>query len=248
MLKKGAIREANTVKGEFLNNLFLVKKNNGREERGQRLVVNLKHLNVFIPYNHFKMEGFQNLRYLLQEGDYLCKLDLKGGYYFLLLQKNSRKYIRLRWSETQTNFCAYVLAWVLPHETIKNPNFHFAQHEFKNDYLHGRHIFNGSLRTEDEHVSRHSNLLVTKSGFLIKWKKSVLKPVQEIEFSGLKITSVNLETSPIEEKTQNVKTKCQNLLTVPKTLILELTKVIGMFTSTIAAVLPVNFNVGIKIS
>ena len=101
---------------------------------------------------------------------------------------------------------------------------------------------------EDEHVSRHSNLLVTKSGFLIKWKKSVLKPVQEIEFSGLKITSVNLETSPIEEKTQNVKTKCQNLLTVPKTLILELTKVIGMFTSTIAAVLPVNFNVGIKIS
>ena len=39
----------------------------------------------FIPYNHFKIEGLQNLRYLLQEGDYngqarsksMLDLDLK---------------------------------------------------------------------------------------------------------------------------------------------------------------------------
>ena len=29
MLKKGAIRQASTVKGEFLSNLFLVKKKDG---------------------------------------------------------------------------------------------------------------------------------------------------------------------------------------------------------------------------
>ena len=32
-------------------------------------------------------------------------------------------------------------------------------------------------------------------GFAINWKKSVLTPVQEIEFLGLKINSVNLEIS-----------------------------------------------------
>ena len=63
MLKKGALRQASTVKGEFLSNLFLVKKKNG----GQGPVINLKHLNAFIPYNDFKVEGSQNLRYLLQE-------------------------------------------------------------------------------------------------------------------------------------------------------------------------------------
>ena len=61
-------------------------------------------------------------------------------------------------------------------------------------------------------------------GFAINWKKSALIPVQEIESLGLKINSVNLEISLTEEKTQKVKTKCQNLLTEPATSILELTR------------------------
>ena len=43
MLKKGAIRQASTVRGEFLSNFFLVKKKNGV----QRPVINLKHLKAF---------------------------------------------------------------------------------------------------------------------------------------------------------------------------------------------------------
>lgn len=61
----------------------------------ERSVINLKPLNEFIPYNHFKMEGLQNLRYLFQGGYCLCKLDLKDAYYCVLFQKNSRKYILL---------------------------------------------------------------------------------------------------------------------------------------------------------
>ena len=45
MLKKGATRQASTVKGEFLRNLFLIKKKDG----GQRPVINLKHANACIP-------------------------------------------------------------------------------------------------------------------------------------------------------------------------------------------------------
>ena len=43
---------------------------------GRRPVVNLRYLNEFIPYQHFKMEGLFCLRELLQEGDYMCKLDM----------------------------------------------------------------------------------------------------------------------------------------------------------------------------
>ena len=59
--------------------------------------------------------------------------------------------------------------------------------------------------------------LLLHLGFVINWKKSVLTPVQEIEFLGLKINSVNLEISLTE---------------------LELTRVIGLLTSTIQAILP----------
>ena len=34
-------------------------------------------LNAFIPYYRFKMEGLQNLKSMLESGDFMRKLDLK---------------------------------------------------------------------------------------------------------------------------------------------------------------------------
>ena len=48
MLKKGAIRKFQPSKGEFVSNLFLVKKKDG----GQRSVINLKQLNSYIVLIH----------------------------------------------------------------------------------------------------------------------------------------------------------------------------------------------------
>ena len=70
MLKKGAIHKVSHVQGEYLSNLFLVDKKGG----AHRPVIHLKHLNAFIPYQHFKMDGLHLLKDLLQEGDYMCKL------------------------------------------------------------------------------------------------------------------------------------------------------------------------------
>ena len=93
MLKKGAIRKVQPSKGEFVSNLFLVKKKDG----AQRPVINLKQLNGYIPNCPFKMEGLQNLKYMLQKGDYMCKLDLKDAYFSVLLDKNSRQFVCFCW-------------------------------------------------------------------------------------------------------------------------------------------------------
>ena len=53
MLRKGAITLCTHQTGEFISNLFLV----GKKDGGHRPVINLKHLNQFVPYQHFKMEG-----------------------------------------------------------------------------------------------------------------------------------------------------------------------------------------------
>ena len=91
---------------------------------------------------------------------------------------------------------------------------------------------------EEINICRDTVIFLLQTvGFVINWRKSVLTPVQEIEFLGLKINSANLQISLTEEKIQKVKTKCQNLLTEPTTSILELTRVIGLLT-TIQAVLP----------
>ena len=66
--------------GEFLSNLFLVSKKDG----GHRLVINLKFLNSLIPYQHFKMEGMHLIKNLLQEHNFLIKIDLKDTYFVYL--------------------------------------------------------------------------------------------------------------------------------------------------------------------
>ena len=69
--------------GEFLSNISLVGKRDG----GNRPVVNLRYLNQFILYQHFKMEGLFCLRKILQEGDYMCKMDMKDAYFSILLNQ-----------------------------------------------------------------------------------------------------------------------------------------------------------------
>ena len=86
MFKKAAIQQTEHQAGEFLSNIFLV----GKVDGGNQPVVNLRYLNQFIPYQHFKMEGFFCLRELLQEGDYICKLDMKDAHFSVPLHQTSR--------------------------------------------------------------------------------------------------------------------------------------------------------------
>ena len=70
----------------------------------------------------------------------------------------------------------------------------------------------------------------------------MLTRVQEIEFLGLAINSVTLELSLDKKKIQKVVSECQNLLNNPQRSILELTKLIGLLTSTVQAILPARLN------
>ena len=93
-LEKGAIQKAETAQEELLSNIFLVGKKNGEN----RPVINLKKLNAFIPNEYFKMEGLHCLKFLLEQTDFLCKIDLKDAYFTIPLSKQSLKYFRFKWS------------------------------------------------------------------------------------------------------------------------------------------------------
>ena len=67
MLRKGAIHLVHSKESQFLSNLFLVPKKDG----GKRPVINLKALNSFIPYSHFKMEGMHLLKDLLRKNNFM---------------------------------------------------------------------------------------------------------------------------------------------------------------------------------
>ena len=84
----------------FISSLFVVPKKDG----GNRPVVNLKPLNQFLVYEHFKMEGIHMLRDLLRQGDYMVKIDLKDAYLTVPIWKGHQKYLRFLWKETLLEF------------------------------------------------------------------------------------------------------------------------------------------------
>ena len=100
MLKKGAIMRTQPAQGEFLSILFLM----GKKDGGYRPVINLKMLNQLILFLHFKMEGLSQLKHIIQEGDWMCKLDLKDAYFSVPLDRNLRKFVRIQWKETLYKF------------------------------------------------------------------------------------------------------------------------------------------------
>ena len=75
----------------------------GKKDEGNCLIINLKKkLNAFIPYEHFKMEGLHCLKFLLEQNDFLCKIDLKHAYLAIPLSKPAGQ-------TTPTSFSAFVL-------------------------------------------------------------------------------------------------------------------------------------------
>ena len=79
LLEKEALHVIKPVSDQFISNLFLVPKRDGKS----RPVINLKDLNTFLQYDHFKMEGIHLLCDLLQPHDWLGKIDLKDAYFMI---------------------------------------------------------------------------------------------------------------------------------------------------------------------
>ena len=127
MVEKGSISNVCHTKGEFLSSLFLISKKGGRN----RPVINLKDLNRFIPYKHFKMEGLHCLKYMLQKGDYICKIDLKDAYFSVPLHKDSRKLVRFPWFGASSQNI---------HKIIKSSNLSFETSYDKGHNLSRRFI------------------------------------------------------------------------------------------------------------
>ena len=100
LLRKGAITPAQVSEDQFVSNIFLRPK---RDKRFH-LILNLKKLNQFIPYSHFKMEGLKQLKDLLRQNDLIVKIDLKDAYFSIPLHPATQKYVRFQWKGNLHHF------------------------------------------------------------------------------------------------------------------------------------------------
>jgi len=86
----GVIVKAVYEPGQFVSPIFIRPKKNGEH----RMVLNLKKLNEFIPYHHFKMDTFEKALNLITKDTYMGSIDLRHAYYSIGIAPEQQKYFR----------------------------------------------------------------------------------------------------------------------------------------------------------
>ena len=89
MLSKGAIVPSVNEPGQFISTIFIVPKANGKFPP----VINLKYLNYFVTYEHFKQETFAVVLDLVQEKDYFTSIDLRDAYFSIFINRKFQKFL-----------------------------------------------------------------------------------------------------------------------------------------------------------
>ena len=92
-LSKGIIEKCTPCKGQFLSNIFLRPKPNGKH----RLILDLSDLNDSVTYRHFKMESLQTAINMVQKHSYMGSLDLSDAYYSIPIAQEDKKLLRFTW-------------------------------------------------------------------------------------------------------------------------------------------------------
>ena len=217
----------------------MIPKKGGR----QRPVFNLRQLNQFVKYKHFKMEGIHvhMLRDLLKPNNFMTKIDLKDAYFTVPIWKGHQKFLRFFWKGTQWEFAClpFGIASALRVFTkILKPVIGLLRKQgicliiYLDDFL--------LMASTKETLSYHVTLTVTLLEMLgvVNYQKSQLHPTQSIEFLGFHINSVTLNISPPLAKVKSIRKECRKVLENPDIMIRELARLLGKLSASIQAVFP----------
>lgn len=216
MLEMNVIQKVNHTEGEILSNIFTREK----KEKGQyRLIVNLKTLNSIIPNKKFKMETLKNVKYLLQPGYLIIKIDLKHAYYPINIATESRNFLTFIWNGTLYEYTSLVFGLGpapriftkllrMPITILRKINIRIVI------YIDDMLIMADSQHKIEQ--TRDTTLFLLQNiGFVINWEKSMLKPAKTIEFLGVQIDSVKMTLSIPEPKLNKLILVCQTAIQNP---------------------------------
>ena len=238
MLEKGAIEKVVLPGPGFYAHLFLRPKKDG----SMRLILNLRPLNRFVRYQHFKMENLAVATTIIQQNDWFTKLDLKDAYFAVSVHPSHRKYLRFVWDKEVYQFVSLPFGLALAPRVFTKLLKPVVSLLRRLGMRLVQYLDDGLFMSQDplgQARDRNTALFVMmKLGFTVNWEKSELNPKQVIEFLGMTIDSHKMLLSLPPAKVQSIKAKCQQLLTLKCTTVRQVAKQVGKIAASVKAVVP----------
>ena len=91
-MSKGVIVETHHEANEIVSPIFTVPKSDG----AVRLILNLKKVNNYVKYEHFKMTTIYSVLNMVTKNCFMAKIDLKDAYYSVKIHPDFQKYLKFQ--------------------------------------------------------------------------------------------------------------------------------------------------------
>ncbi len=237
-LQKGIIKPSFSESGEVLSPIFVIPKKDG----SSRMIFNLKGLNQFISYHHFKMDTLEEAIKLMRPGCLMTSIDLRDAYYSIPIAPEHQKYLKFIWKDNL--YCFTCLPMGLSSSPriftkVMKPVFATLRSKFGHTCLG---YIDDSFYTEesyDECLQATFNAveLITSLGFKIHPDKSVIIPSQCIEFLGFLLDSSSMTVTLTPRKKEKLRLLCQQFLQPQRSFtICQVASLIGSLVSSFPGV------------
>ena len=144
----------------------------------------------------------------MDQGDYLCKLDFKDGYFCVPLNNLPRKYVCFEWEgSVEEIFCLCFGLGPDPRlftKLIKVPVSILGKLYIRIVVYLDNFLILGKTLEETILSSNTVIYLLQNLGFIVNLKKSVLNPRHRIEILGMIINTVEMNVSLLQEKVATI--------------------------------------------
>jgi hypothetical protein len=232
LLKKKAISQCMRSEGDFVSQIFAIPKKGSDK---LRVILNLKELNKFITYKHFKMENLDCVVDLILKNDFFVSIDLKDAYFSIPIAKNHRKFLRFIWRNKlyQYNVLCFGLASAprVFTKCMKPLIAHLREKGFRVSI----YIDDLILMHQDPKILRVQSDFTLSAlqslGFSINVEKSHLCPVQNIKHLGFLLNSLNLSIALPNDKKQFLRLQSCKILAAQHNTIRTIARLLGCYNA-----------------
>lgn len=221
---------------QYVSNIFVVPKPNGRF----RPIINLKYLNYFVHFEHFKQETFKTVLDLIQENDYFTSIDMQNAYFSVSIHPFFRRFLKFIWNGKLYHFvCVPFGLSPAPRLFTKILKPIFAW--FRLQGIRCSYYIDDSINMNQNHDFCAQNAVTIADtlqalGFTINKDKSVLIPSQRIVFFGFLIDSVKFLVFLTDEKVSKIFHFAKLLLEKDIVVVRQLASFIGLIINAFFAI------------
>ena len=199
-LKRGIIIPCCQEEGEFVSTVFLREKKNNTF----RMILNLKELNQFIPYHHFKMDSIYHCIRLMKPSCYMASIDLQDAYFSIPIHEDHQKYLKFLWKGILYKFtCMPQGIACVPRLFTKLMKPVYSSLRSKalvsSGYLDDSFL-EGDTKDSCLNNVQETYSLLNNLGFSPNDEKSVTMPTQIIEHLGFVLNSIDMTVTLTDDK------------------------------------------------